>query len=136
MLFFSIKKSILLSKISKEYNFKSFSIEKMIQSSINNNKNVLLEKLFELLKSDKKTTQLLSLYNRDFNDIRKIITVLEKTGAGQIVKGHYVPISSVSFLAQLEFILSNWDGENFKIHNLDENNSNMKVSYILLQSFE
>ena len=94
------------------------------------------EQLLTLLANDKHTTDLLTQYKRTFDDIRKIITKLEIIGAGQIVKGHYVPVSSISFLQQLHTILEHWDGENFKIEDLDSHNSNLKMAYHLIQSFE
>ncbi|OQP49535.1 hypothetical protein A4D02_28495 [Niastella koreensis] len=92
--------------------------------------------MFTLLASDRHTTNLLAEYGKTFDDLRNIIVKLELLGAGQIVKGHYVAVSSIAFLKQLRFILQHWKGEDFMVENFDSKNSNMKVVYILIRSFE
>jgi len=114
----------------------SQTIKSMTQGKTLNKRELYVEQLLTLLANDKHTTNLFTDYGMTFNDIRKIISKLELTGAGQIVKGHYVAVSSVAFLEQLRVILERWDGENFKIDNLDSRNSNMKMTYHLIQSFE
>lgn len=144
LLIFSFKKSKLLSKIAIESNRKRFDENDILSQTIQNitkgktlNKQELyIEQLLTLLASDIHTTKLLGEYGKTFDDVRKIISKLELFGAGQIVKGHYVAISSIAFLKQLRFILQHWDGENFMVENLDSQKSNMKVAYILTQSFE
>lgn len=143
-LIFSFKKSKLLSKIANEARPKSFdtndflnqTIKSMTQGKTMSKRELYTEQLLTLLASDKHTTNLLTQYKRTFDDIRKIIAKLEIIGAGQIVKGHYVPVSSISFLEQLQTILEYWDGEDFKIENLDTHNSNLKLAHHLIQSFE
>jgi hypothetical protein len=144
LLIFSLKKSRLLSKIATESNQKHFDANKFLSQTMNsmahgktlNKRELYVEQLLTLLASDKHTTNLLTEYEKTFDDIRKIISKLELTGAGQIVKGHYVAVSSIAFLGQLRVILEHWDGENFKIDNLDSLNSNMKMVHHLIQSFE
>jgi hypothetical protein len=144
LLIFSFKKSKLLSKIANEARPKSFdahdlldqTIKSMTQGKTLSKRELYTEQLLTLLASDKHTTNLLTQHKRTFDDIRKVIAKLEITGAGQIVKGHYVPVSSIAFLEQLRTILENWDGENFKIEDLDFHNSNLKLAHHLIQSFE
>jgi hypothetical protein len=144
LLIFSFKKSKLLSKIAREAHPKSFNannlfnqtVKGIIQGKTMSKRELYTEQLLTLLASDKYTTNLLTDYKRTFDDLRKIINLLEITGAGQIVKGHYVPVSSISFLEQLRLILENWDGENFKIENFDTHDSNLKIAHHLIQSFE
>ncbi|MBL0310455.1 MAG: hypothetical protein IPP77_12500 [Bacteroidetes bacterium] len=108
----------------------------MTQGKTLNKREVYIEQLLTLLANDRPTNHLLAEYGRTFDDIRKIISKLELIGAGQVVKGHYVAVSSIAFLGQLRNILQNWDGENFQIDNLDSYNSNMKMASNLIQSFE
>lgn len=144
LLIFSFKKSKLLSKIATESNQKHFDANDILNQAIQNitrgktlNKRELyIEQLLTLLAKDIHTTNLLAEYGKTFDDVRKIISQLELFGAGQIVKGHYVAVSSIAFIKQLQFILQHWNGENFMIENLDSKNSNMKVVYILIRSFE
>lgn len=143
---FSLKKSKLLSKIATEsnFNYKDFDAEAYFNQTLKNlakgkepsKHDIYIDELLTLLAKDTQTTNLLKSHGRTFDDIRKIISLLESTGAGQIVKGHYVPVSSIAFLGQLRIILEHWDGENFKIENLDAYNSNLKISHYLIQSFE
>lgn len=144
ILLFSFKKSRLLSKIAAESNLKNSDASEILQRTIKsmtqgktlNKRELYIEQLLALLASDKQTTNLLAEFGNTFDDIRKIINKLELNGAGQIVKGHYVAISSISFLRQLRAILEHWDGENFKIDNLDNYNSNLKMADYLIRSFE
>ena len=144
LLIYSFKKSKLLSKIAKEANPKSFNannlfnqtVKSVIQGKTMSKRELYTEQLLTLLASDKHTTNLLIDYKRTFDDLRKIINLLEFSGAGQIVKGHYVPVSSISFLEQLRVILEYWDGENFKIDNFNTHDSNLKIALHLIQSFE
>ena len=144
LLLFSLKKSRLLTKIAAESKRNHFdanellqrTIKKMTQGKTLTKQELYIEQLFELLASDKHTTNLLTEYNKTFDDIRKIINNLKLNGAGQVVKGHYVAVSSIAFLGQLRTILEHWDGENFKIDNLDSYNSNLKMAHHLILSFE
>lgn len=144
LLLFSFKKSRLLSKIANESlpkpfnanDFLSQTMKSMAQGKTMDKRQLHIETLLTLLASDKHTTNLLTQHKRTFDDIRKIISRLEIIGAGQVVKGHYVPVSSISFLAQLHTILEFWDGENFKIDNMDSHNSNLEMANYLIQSFE
>ena len=108
----------------------------MTQGKEFNKRELYFEQLVTLLVNDKHTSDLLTEYGKNFDDIRKIISKLELTGAGQIVRGHYVAVSSIAFLGQLRVILQHWDGENFQIDNLDSRNSNIKMVNNLIQSFE
>jgi hypothetical protein len=141
---FSLRKSKILSKVASASNKKHLNANELLGQTIKNmnqgrtlsKRELYIEQLLTLLASDRHTTDLLSAFGRTFDDIRKIISKLEVNGAGQIVKGHYVAVSSVAFLRQLRFILEHWDGENFMIDNLNTPNSNIKMAYNLIQSFE
>lgn len=143
-LIFSFKKSRLLSKIAAESASKPFDISEFLNQEIKNRvqgktlskRELYIEQLLSLLSTDKYTAKLLAQYGKTFDDVRKIIDVLESNGAGQVIKGHYIPISSIAFLKQLQTVLQHWDSENFKIDNLDAYNSNVKMAYYLVQSFE
>ena len=144
LIIFSFKKSQLLSQIAKE--------SKRINSVSTNSSNITIpnksdvksvnkfefyvDKLFSLLLKDEQTTSMLVESGRNVDDLRKIIKKLEIIGAKQIVNGHYVPVSSIAFLKQLKIILSHWNGENFMIGDYDARNSNMKIAYQLIKSFE
>lgn len=114
----------------------SQTIQNITQGKTLNKRELYIEQLLTLLASDIHTTNLLAEYGKTFDDLRKIISKLELFGAGQIVKGHYVAVSSIAFLKQLRFILQHWNGENFVVENLDSKNSNMRTSSILIRSFE
>lgn len=134
---FSLKKSNILSKITIEYQ-KKLDIKSLISNTVSGNKSqkeILLQKLFDLLSKDKHTVELLKKHNCDFPDLKKIIEVLELNGAGQIVKGHYVPISAISFLDTLNILLTYWDKENFKVDEYDTYNSNLAITNKMLNSF-
>jgi len=143
-LLFSYKKSKLLSKIAFEYREKPFNANRFMEDLVKNTvqgktmskRELYIEELFSLLATDKFTLTLLKHYKRNFDDLRIIIKTLELNGGAQIVKGHYIPTSSISFLEQLKIILEYWDGENFKIDNHDCYDSNLKITHYLIQSFE
>lgn len=138
---FSFKKSRILSKIAKNENngfdMQNFDFEKITKGMVNQNKNEkdLLNSLFELLEKDKFTMQLLHNHDRNFDDLRKIIEKLKLNGAGQIVKGHYVPVSSIAFLDTLQILLQYWNGENFEVDNFDDYNSNLFIANKMLTAF-
>jgi len=144
LLIFSFKKSQLLSKIAKEskkINSISTNYSNNIIPNVGNVKPLTkfefyLEKLLSLLAQDKHTTDLLAESGRTFEDLRKLIKKLEIVGAKQIINGHYVPVSSIAFLQQLNIILSHWNGEDFTIGDYDARNSNMKIANQLIKSFE
>lgn len=138
---FSFKKSRILSKIAKNENngfdMQNFDFEKITKGMVNQNKNEkdLLNSLFELLEKDKFTMQLLHNHDRNFDDLRKIIEKLKLNGAGQIVNGHYVPVSSIAFLDTLQILLQYWNGENFEVDNFDDYNSNLFIANKMLTAF-
>lgn len=133
---FSFKKSKILSKIAKNEN-KDIDLSNLTSSMVSKRKirTELINDLFTLLKKDIQTDQLLKHYNRDFEDLQKIIDKLVLNGAGQTIKGHYVPISAISFLDTLQILLQYWNGENFQVNDYDEYNSNLFISNKMLTSF-
>lgn len=141
-LLFSLKKSKILAKIRTESET-PFNTHEVVGSVIKeitshntmSNKQFYFEKLLALLKTDLQTINILQKYNRNFDDLRRIVNVLERTGAGKIVKGHYVAISAIAFVSQLRAILQYWNGENFLIEDLDSFNSNLKMTNYLISSF-
>jgi hypothetical protein len=134
----------LFSKIATESGQQPFNANEILNHTIKgmalgktlDKRELHIERLLALLANDKHTISLLTSHRKTFDDIRKIISNLELTGAGQIVKGHYVAVSSIAFLSPLREILKYWDGENFKIDNLDSYNSNIKMGAYLIQSFK
>lgn len=133
----SFKKSRLLSLIASETQ-KPFDAKELVNIMLEktpDKRELYIGRLFVLLARDKYTIGLLAAYGRDFDDMRKIIRILEQAGAGRIVKGHYVAVSSVAFVKQLAFALEYWDGENFKFEELDSYGSNLHVALCLIASF-
>ena len=133
---FSFKKSKILSRIAKNET-QSIDLSNLTKSMGSKSKirTELMNDLFNLLEKDIQTDQLLKHYNCDFEDLRKIITTLEVNGAGQLIKGHYVPFSAISFLDTLQILLQYWNGENFQVNDFDEYNSNLFISNKMLTSF-
>jgi hypothetical protein len=81
---FSFKKSKLLAKIRSESqipinseNILNTYIYDRVLGETMSKRQVYLEELFALLKTDLHTVSLLKFYNRNFDDLRKIINVLE-----------------------------------------------------------
>ena|SRR5690606_26332320 len=135
---FSLKKSKLISKIAKESvlgNNTNYLIDNLINEKLNQ-KEIYIEELLKLLSEDKFTLELLKKYNRSFIDLKEIINVLEINGAGQIVRGHYVPVSAISFIDSLEIILMYWTGENFKVKDFDNYNSNLFIANKMISHFK
>lgn len=133
---FSFKKSNVLSKIAKNEESK-IDFKKIIDYTVDKNKTreKLLHELFNLLQKDKFTLQLLKVNQRDFTDLRKIIENLTLNGAGQIINGHYVPVSSIAFVDTLKVLFNYWNGESFTVDDFDNYNSNLYVADKMLSSF-
>jgi len=138
VLFFSFKKSNLLGKIARESQKQRDpkALMEMLDGKRANKKQEYIKELLNLLSKDSYTTDLLSKHGRTFDDLLKIIKLLEATGAGQVIRGHYVPVSSIAFLGQLRDILEHWNGEHFVVDDLDTQSSNLKISQYLLHSFQ
>jgi len=143
LLIFSFKKSKLLSKIAAHSGQNSFDAGEFLNDTIKSHfqgttlskREIYIEQLLTLLASDKGTTTLLAEHRKSFNDVRNIIKKLESAGAGQIVKGQYVAVSSIAFLKQLRIVLQHWDGDNFRIGDLNSHDSSLKMAYHLIESF-
>jgi len=143
MLRFSYKKSRVLKKICITQQSSNFKGEDLLNKIIKNTvygetkseKEILIEELLTLLSTDSKTLEILEHHHKKFDDLRNIIVKLELFGAGQIIKGHYVPVSSIAFLDTLNILLSYWDGENFSIKDYDNQDSNTLIASKMLQSF-
>ena len=140
---FSIKKSRILSKIRKLKQNERFKPEDLLNSTINrlahgntlSKEDLLMEELLNLLSKDESTLKLLEKHGKTFEDIRGIISCLKSNGAGQIVNGHYVAVSSIAFIDSLDFLLSYWSKDGFDIEDFDRKNSNMMVAARMLDSF-
>lgn len=140
---FSLKKSKILAKITKDRSTNKFDSATLLTNTLYQatgkaqlgEYQVLKNNLFKLLSNDRATTVLLGSHSRTFDDLDKIIKVLEVSGAGGVSRGHYIPVSSVAFLNTLKFLLAHWDGENFQLDGLDSNNSNLKVANIMAGQF-
>lgn len=125
-LIFSQKKSKILSKIAKEKQ-KGFNLTEITSDKI--------EKLYSLLNNDNATLFLLKKFNKTNEDLRNIVQKLELCGAGQVVRGHYVPISSIAFIDTLELLLEHWNGVNFEIKNYNTADSNMLIASKMIERF-
>ena len=98
---FSFKKSKILSRIRKAVESRKFDPQSILENAMKSavsgktmsDKELYTEELLTLLSNDKATTNLLADYKLKFDDLRIMISTLEQHGAGQIVKGHYVPVS-------------------------------------------
>ena len=140
---FSFKKSKILSRIRKAVESRKFDPQSILENAMKSavsgktmsDKELYSEELLTLLSNDKATTNLLADYKLKFDDLRIMISTLEQHGAGQIVKGHYVPVSSIAFIDTLNVLCNYWDGENFKVEEYDIYNSNLMIANQMLQSF-
>ena len=132
----NFNKSRLLAKIAIEYETKN-DINSLISNLVNNipnKKDLLREDLFKMISKEDITNKLLRKYERNFSDVEKIVSVLELNGAGQIVKGHYVPLSVIAYPKKLDYLLKYWDGENFKVDDFDSHNSNLAIAFKMIES--
>lgn len=140
-LIFSFKKSSILFKIAKlkeKSNKIDFSnIFGMLEEKEKNKQKEkeLMESLFELLNKNKPIKSLLKKSGISFIDLEKMIKVLELNGGGVVTKGHYVPVSAISFINTLEFLLNHWKEDSFSIEGLDNYNSNLKMVDIMIYEF-
>ena len=140
---FSLKKSKILAKIRKAVQNRKLDANSMIErvmkaaehGKIQNEKDIYTEELLSLLSKDEPTLAILKHHNKNFNDLRKIIRNLEKNGAGQIVKGHYVAVSAIAFGDTLNFLCKHWNNDGFDIENEDRENSDQIVAYQMIKSF-
>jgi len=136
---FSTKKSKILKKIARIHKPKNYrgdvtaAMDNAINARVNGPR--LIEDLLNLLSEDTATKNLLLKYNRTFDDIRSIISVLEKAGGDQVIRGHYIPVSSVSFLDTLNLLLQVWDGEGFIIDGHSDEDSRNLIMNKMLESF-
>ena len=138
---FSLKKSKLLSKIRAEKQKKSSSyvedlLNDVVKGKTLSKAEIKIEELLNLLYEDETYRIVLENHNAKISDVRKIIETLESNGAAQVVKGHYVPVSSIAFYDSLDLALSYWNKEAFKIEDLDAYNSNLTMSAQMIKSFE
>ena len=140
---FSYKKSKILTKIRKAIESRKFDAKSILEQSMKNavsgntmsKKELYTEELLTLLSNDQFTTNLLEEHNLKFNDLRDIISTLEQNGAGQIVKGHYVAISSIAFVDTLKVLCNYWNNGGFEIDGKSKQESNEIMAYQMLQSF-
>ncbi|WP_299278935.1 hypothetical protein [uncultured Psychroserpens sp.] len=140
---FSIKKSKILTKIRKASEPKNYDtqsvLDRTMKSAVSGNtlseKELYTEELLTLLSKDKATTNLLTKRNLKFDDLRDMISILEQHGAGQIVKGHYVPVSSIAFIDTLNILCNYWDNDGFIIEDKSKIESNDAMAYQMIKSF-
>ena len=140
---FSFKKSKILAKIRKASETKKSDTQNVLDNAIKNavrgktmsDKELYIEELLILLSKDEATTTLLSKHKLKFDDLRDMISVLEITGAGQIVKGHYVAVSSIAFIDTLNVLCNYWNKDGFDIEGKSKLESNQIMAYQMLQSF-
>ncbi|MBD0833745.1 hypothetical protein [Aestuariibaculum sediminum] len=98
-------------------------------------KDLYTEELLTLLSKDKATINLLADYKLKFDDLRVMISTLEQHGAGQIVRGHYVAVSSIAFVDTLNVLCNYWENDGFKIEDKSKSESNEAMAYQMLRSF-
>ncbi len=140
---FSLKKSKILAKIRKTVQSRKLDAHSILENAMKSavsgktmsEKELYTEELLTLLSKDKATTNLLSEYNLKFENLRDMISTLELHGAGQIVKGHYVAVSSIAFIDTLNVLCNYWENDGFKIEDKSKSESNEAMAYQMLQSF-
>ena len=140
---FSYKKSKILTKIRKAVESRKFDAQNIFENAMKNavsgttmtEKELYTEELLTLLSKDKFTTNLLEEFNLKFDNLRDIIRILELSGAGQIVKGHYVAVSSIAFIDTLKVLCHYWKDDGFEIEGKSKKESNDIMAYQMLQSF-
>lgn len=110
----SFRKSLRIIDISKKvtYSNKVGNIfESLLESE--NKKQEGLHKLWEMIETDPYLSAVIKHHNADRTMLEKIYTQIETSGAGQFVKGHYIPVSAFSFVYPLEYILRITSKESF-----------------------
>jgi hypothetical protein len=140
---FSLKKSKILAKIRKAVESRNFEAQSYIESAMKNaviggtmsDEELYTEELLTLLSKDKATTILLAESNLKFDDLRRMISNLELNGAGQLVKGHYVAVSSIAFIDTLNVLCNYWNIDGFDIEGKSRVESNQIMAYQMLKSF-
>lgn len=140
---FSLKKSKILAKLRKEVESIKFNTQSISEDAINdtikgkaiNSKELYIEELLTLLSEDRATINLLAEYKLKFDDLKVMISTLEQHGAGQVVKGHYIAVSSIAFIKELNILCSYWENDGFKIEHKSTPESNDTIAYWMLQSF-
>jgi hypothetical protein len=140
---FSLKKSKILAKIRKAVESRNFEVQSYIESAMKNaviggtmsDEELYTEELLTLLSKDKATTILLAESNLKFDDLRRMISNLEQNGAGQLVKGHYVAVSSIAFIDTLNVLCNYWNIDGFDIEGKSRVESNQIMAYQMLKSF-
>lgn len=140
---FSFKKSKILSRIRKAVESIKFDAQSILENAmksavsgkIRSEKELYTEELLTLLSKDKATTNLIADYKLKFDDLRIMISTLEQHGAEQIVKGHYVAVSSIAFIDTLNVLCNYWENDGFKIEDKSKSESNEIMAYQMLQSF-
>lgn len=135
---YSLKKSRLLSKIRKASEGKGFDALGLLDSAMKESvsgKELYTEELLSLLSEDEGTSLLLIEWGIGFADLRNMISILKLSGAGQIVNGHYVPVSAIAFLDTLNLLCSCWNEDGFDIEGKTRQESNQIIALKMLQSF-
>tara|TARA_R110001606_G_C15348411_1_gene647339 strand:- start:658 stop:1098 length:441 start_codon:yes stop_codon:yes gene_type:complete len=140
---FSFKKSKILRRIRKAVELRKFDAQSILENAMKSaasgktmsDKDLYTEELLTLLSKDKATINLLADYKLKFDDLRSMIYTLEQHGAGQVVKGHYVAVSSIAFIDTLNILCNYWENGEFKIEDKSKSESNDAMAYQMLQSF-
>jgi len=139
----SLKKSGILIKIRKAVQNHKYDANSMMErlkeraekGKLKDDREIYKEELLTLLSKDKAIISILKNHNKDFDDIRNMIKNLEANGARQIVRGHYIPASSIAFGKTLNYLCQHWNGENFEITNENIKDSNEIVACEMITSF-
>lgn len=94
------------------------------------------DKLFELVLTDEQTGEVLFSHGGNRKTLEALFSTLMRTGAGQRVKGVHVATAALAYPYSLDFLLSYFDGENFKYEDYDTSNSNALVIYTIIKWFK
>lgn len=135
----SLRKSYQLGKISERI-FETYRTPNFDMSLIEVSKNisereVILDKLFDLVYSFEDNARVILLNNGSRNILKNIFRKLVSIGLLQYNKGHLVAVSALCYPQTLSLLLQHFDGENFSTDELDSYNSNLHIANKLLKYF-
>ena len=71
------------------------------------------DQLYDLCDTDPQLKGVLLRYEADRSTLDQVYSKLIKNGAGQTVRGHFVPASALTFALTLEYVLSHKDDDDF-----------------------
>lgn len=104
-IFSSFSKSRKLSEISDRVSKNKDNLKSGNIYDHMDNKSWVVEQTLDIAMKTEHLIDLIDHYDTDREELKKIFESLESGGAGQIVRGHYVPSSYLAFFATLNFVL-------------------------------